>query len=281
MAQVPFTSFYLGPFALYTSPTGMSSNITGTPYLGGTLHAGDYCDLTAAEAAIWNIQFGSKLNAGRYRLVRVSAGSTYSTIKYGYPVGWGSPSSLGQVAITAVGSGSGTGTVLCASTTAGGTAATANVTIAGGVITGVQLVYAGAGFTSVPTFGLTEITAAGITTSGTIAAQMDVSPNLVGSFDTTGSVAISAVRGVALLPSITAAQIAAGAWIVIQESGIAPVYVTTATSGTIGNYLWSATAGAVTSNTPAWYIATLGWSLDAITATEIVRCNLTLPMVQG
>jgi len=281
MAQVPYTSFYNGPFAVYTSPTGMASLITGTPYLGGTLHAGDYCDLTMAEAAAWNIQYGAKLSAGRYRLVRVSTGSTYSTIKYGFPVGWGTPTSLSQVAITAVGTGSGSGTVLCSSTASGGTAATANVTVAAGVITGVQLVYAGAGFTSVPTFALTEIATAGITTSGTIAAQMDVTPNLVGSFDTTGSVAISAVRGIAIVSSITAAQIAAGAWIVIQESGIAPVYVTTATSSTIGNFLWSATAGAVTSNTPAWYIATLGWALDTITATETVRCCLTLPPVQG
>ena len=281
MAQVPFTSFYLGPFGVYTSPTGMASPTTGTPYLGGTLHSGDYCDLTDAEAAIWNVQFGAKLYPGRYRLVRVSTGSTYSTIKYGYPVGWGNPTSLSAVAITAVGSGSGTGTVLCASTAAGGTAATANVTVSAGVITGVQLVYAGAGFTSVPTFALTEIATAGITTTGTVAGLMAVIPNLVGSFDTTGSVAISSVRGVAIVTSITAAQIAAGAWIVIQESGVAPVYVTTATGTTIGNYLWSATAGAVTSNTPAWYIATLGWSVDTITATEIVRCVLTLPPVQG
>lgn len=281
MPQVPYTSFYLGPFAVYTSPTGMSSPTTGTPYLGGTLHEGDYCDLSAAEAAVWNVKFGAKLNAGRYRLARVSTGSTYSTVKYAYPVGWGTPTSLSQVAITAVGSGSGTGTVLCSSTAAGGTAATANVTVAAGVITGVELVYPGANFTSVPTFALTEIATAGITTTGTIAAQMAVSPNVVGSFDTTGSVAISSVRGVAIVTSITAAQIAAGAWIVIQESGIAPVYVTTATSATIGNFLWSATAGAVTSNTPAWYIATLGWSMDTITATETVRCCLTLPPVQG
>ncbi len=280
MAQVPYTSFYQGPFAVYTSPTGMQSQITNTPYLGGSLHSGDYCDLQASEAANWNLQFGSKLFAGRYRLVRVSAGSTASTIKYGFPVGWGFPISLGLVAITAPGTGSGSGTVLCSSTAAGGTAATALVTVVSGVITAVQLVYPGINFTSVPTFALTEISTAGITTSGTIAGQMDVSANLVGSFDTTGSVAISAVRGVALT-TITSAQVTAGAWIVIQESGIAPVYVTTATSGTVGNYLWSATAGAVTSNTPAWYIATLGWAVDAVTATEIVRCELTLPMVQG
>jgi hypothetical protein len=154
------------------------------------------------------------------------------------------------------------------------------VTVSGAVITSAQLLTPGSGMTSVPTFGLTEITGY-VGGAGPLVAQMAVNPNLVGSFDTTGSVAISAVRGIALVPSITAAQIAAAAWIVIQESGVAPVYVTTATSGTIGNYLWSATAGAVTSNSPAWYIATLGTALDTVTAATTVRCNLKLDVTQG
>ena len=74
MAQVPYTSFYLGPFGVYTSPTGMQSPITNQPYLGGSLHEGDYCDLQANEAAVWNIQYGISLHAGRYRLVHSSGG---------------------------------------------------------------------------------------------------------------------------------------------------------------------------------------------------------------
>ena len=46
---------------------------TGIPYLGGTLHEGDYCDLTADEAAQWNILYGANLYPGRYRMVRVCA----------------------------------------------------------------------------------------------------------------------------------------------------------------------------------------------------------------
>lgn len=281
MAQVPYTSFYQGPFAVYTSPTGMQSNITNVPYLGGSLHSGDYCDLQANEAAIWNQNFGSKLNAGRYRLVQVSALSTAASIAFGKPVGWGAPQSVGQVAITSAGTGSGSGTVTCSSTTSGGIAATASVTVSAGVIVGVQLINPGSGFTAVPTWGLTELTAAGITSSGTIASEMAVSPNFVGSFDTTASIALSAPRGIALVAP-TSAQVTAGAWIVIQESGIAPALVTTNTSGTIGNFLWAGTGGAITSNVPAWYTGMLGWTVDTVSAAnQIVRVNLTLPMVQG
>ena len=80
MAQVPFQALYNGPFAVYTSPTGMASPITGTPYLGGSLHEGDYVDLTRAEAAIWNVQYGNKLYPGRYRLVRVSVNATNTNL---------------------------------------------------------------------------------------------------------------------------------------------------------------------------------------------------------
>ena len=70
MAQVPYTSFYNGPFAVYTSPTGMQSQVTNQPYLGGSLHEGDYCDVLPSEAAVWNQRFGSNLFTGRYRLDR-------------------------------------------------------------------------------------------------------------------------------------------------------------------------------------------------------------------
>jgi hypothetical protein len=284
MAQVPAQSFYNGPFAVYTSPTGMSDVNTGIPYLGGTLHEGDYCDLTADEAAQWNILYGSKLNAGRYRMVRVAPGSTYSSIKYGYPIGWGFPTSVGQVSIVGAGTvASGTaGTYTVTSSAAGGTAATATVTVSGGAITGAQLIYPGANMTSVPTWGLTEITGY-VGGAGPLVAQMAYSSNVVGSFDTTGSSQISTVRGIALVPSITAAQITAGAWIVIQELGIAPVFVTTATATVPGSIAWSATAGAVTTaviGTPLM-LGVIGETLDTAAASTLVRVVLSLPTVQG
>ena len=197
MAQVPYTSFYLGPFGVYTSPTGMQSPITNQPYLGGSLHEGDYCDLQANEAAVWNIKYGTSLNAGRYRLVHLSPLATSTYVKFGLPLGWGTPQSVGQVAITAAGTGSGSGTITCSSTASGGIAATASVVVSAGVIVGVQLLTPGSGFTSVPTWGLTELTAAGITSSGTIASQMAVSPNFVSSLDAT-SIGLNNVRGMAL-----------------------------------------------------------------------------------
>jgi hypothetical protein len=281
MAQVPAQSFYLGPFAVYTSPTGMTDPTTGVPYLGGSLHEGDYCDLTREEAAQWNIRFGAKLNTGRYRLVRLNAASTASTVKYGFPVGWGLPTTLGQVVLSAAGTSATTdGTYTITSTTAGGTAATALATVSGGAITAVQLTFPGSGFTSVPTFGLTEI--AGLS-GGSVLAQMAWSPNLVGSFDVTASCDISAVRGIALVPSITTAQVQANAWIVIQELGLAPVYVTTATATVKGSIAASATAGAVTTSAIATPVALgyIGLTKDTAAAATIVRVALDLPVQQG
>ena len=281
MAQVPYTSFYNGPFAVYTSPTGMQSAITNVPYLGGSLHEGDYCDLQQHEAALWNVQYGAKLNAGRYRLVRVNAASTASTIKYGFPVGWGLPTTVGQVALSAAGSGAtADGTYTITSSTSGGTAAVASATVSGGVITAVQLTFPGQGFTSVPTFGLTEITGL---SAGSVLAQMAWSSNLVGSFDVTASADISTVRGIALVPSITTAQVQATAWIVIQELGIAPVYVTTATATVKGSIASSATAGAVTTSVIATPIALgyIGQTLDTAAAATVIRVVLDLPVVQG
>ncbi len=284
MAQVPALSFYLGPFAVYTSPTGMTDVNTGIPYLGGTLHDGDYVDATTSEIAQWNIRFGTQLYTGRYRFVRLSTAATTGNLGFGYPVGWGLPQNLAAVGITAAGTGSGTGTVLCASTAAGGTAATALVTVAAGVITGAQLVYAGANFTSVPTWGLTEITTAGITTSGTIESFMNYTPNFVSSLDSS-ALTVYKCRGIGLC-SVTAAQITANAWIVIQESGIAPVYVTTATATAAGSTAYlSATAGVVSTvaaaATTAKYVSTIGTTLDVATSGELCRVILDIPINQG
>ncbi len=105
MAQVPFQALYNGPFAVYTSPTGMASPITGTPYLGGALHEGDYVDLTRSEAAIWNVQYGNKLYPGRYRLVRVSVNATNTNFGFGYPVGYGLGTYIDNAIVAAAGSG--------------------------------------------------------------------------------------------------------------------------------------------------------------------------------
>jgi hypothetical protein len=281
MPYTPALSFYLGPAAVYTSPTGMTDVNTGVPYLGGTLHDGDYVDATVAEISQWNTRFGLNFNTGRYRFVRLSPNATAGNIKVGQPVGYGLPTTVGLVTITAPGTGSGSGTVLCSSTTSGGTAATALVTVAAGVITGAQLVYAGANFTSVPTFGLTEISAAGITTSGTINALMNVNPNFVSSFDSSCIDTVS-VRGIALC-TVTSAQVTANAWIVIQEQGLAPLYVTTATATAAGSVATAASGGAVTTTTSATapVAGFIGYTVDLAAATTQIRVELDLPIRQG
>lgn len=283
MAQVPYTSFYLGPFAVYTSPTGMASGITGTPYLGGTLHAGDYCDLSAEEAAVWNTRFGSNLFPGRYRFVRFSSRATAANIGFGKPAGYALGQTVAQVVISNGGTSATTdGTYTITSTTSGGTAATALATVSGGIITAVQLTFPGAGFTSVPTFGLTEI--AGLT-GGSVLAQMADGPNFISSFDA-ACAQFSSVRGVFLTTSaITAAQITAGAWGVIQENGIANVNVTAGTAIAAGGYL-AATTGAVVTASAAATSRPIGYFGDTLDLTGgtlpmIVRAVLQLPIQQG
>ena len=278
MAQVLAQSFYLGPFAVYTSPTGMIDTVTGLPYLGGTLHEGDYVDLTRAEAAQWNVKYGSKLNTGRYRLCRLSTRATYSNIAFGKPAGWGLAQTVGQVVLSAAGSGGTTdGTYTCSSSTSGGTAATASVTVSGGAVTGCELIYPGSGFTSVPTWGLTEI--AGLS-GASILSQMANSPNFVCSFDS-ACAQLSTPRGV-FLTSVTSAQVSANAWVVIQEQGVAPVLVTTATNTAAGCNATASTGGAVTTitgtNPNAGF---LGYTLDLAAASTICRVALQLPVVQG
>ena len=287
MAQVPAQSFYLGPFAVYTSPSGMADVNTGIPYLGGTLHAGDYVDLSADEAAQWNVLYGSNLYPGRYRFCAVSPNATYSNIKFGTPVGFGLGTYVAQVLVAAGGSGytitatgASTGTVSITSSSGGGTAATANITLSAGVITGAQLNYAGANMTSVPTFTLSSVLSSG--SGGSVLAAQFVSPNFISSFDSS-SAQLSTVRGVSLT-TITAAQITAGAWIVIQEEGIAPILVTTA-SGTpaAGNQVVAATAAAVTTNSTisTGVVGFMGFTLDIPTASATCRVLLNLPIQQG
>lgn len=292
MAQVPAQSFYLGPFAVYTSPTGMQSPITGIPYLGGTLHEGDYVDLTHNEAAQWNIQYGAKLYEGRYRMVRVSPNSTYSHFGYGYPVGYGLGTSV-QTAIVAAGgsgytitaTGASTGTVAISSSAGGGTAATANLTLSGGVITGAQIIYPGADMTSVPTFTLSSVLSSG--SGGSVVAEQYSSPNFISSFDSS-SANLADVRGICLTSLLTAALISGGAWIAIQELGDAPLYVTTA-SGTpaSGNIATAATSAVVTTNTntavttPQYSLGYIGNTIDIPAATSLCRVRLRLPVVQG
>ena len=279
MPQTLAQSFYLGPFAVYTSPTGLTDPVTGLPELGGTLHEGDYVDVTASEAAQWNVQFGTKLYAGRYRFVRLATVATSANLAFGMPVGIAKGTIVAQVVLSAAGSSYTAGTYTVTSSTSGGTAAIATVVVnASGAISSVQLVNAGANFTSVPTFGLTELP---VGSGGSVLLQMAYNSNFVTSFDSS-AVTLAVPRGVALCTP-TAAQIAANCYIVIQELGIAPTLVTTATNTAAGAAAAGTTGGSVTTTTattttPVGYF---GYTLDLAAAATIVRVVLDLPVWQG
>ena len=243
-------------------------------------------DLTRSEAAIWNVQYGNKLYPGRYRLVRVSVNATNTNFGFGYPVGYGLGTYIDNAIVAAAGSGytitaggASSGTVAISSSAAGGTAAVVSLTLSGGALSAAQVTYAGASMTSVPTFTLSSVLTGG--SLGSLVAQQYESPTFISSFDSSSS-QLSDVRGIALT-TLTAAQIAAGAWIVIQELGDAPLYVTTATATTIGSVASAATAAAVTTTTSATAptLGFIGYTIDTVAATSLCRVRLRLPVVQG
>ena len=130
---------------------------------------------------------------------------------------------------------------------------------------------------TIPTF---TIAAGG--TPGTVAAHMSVNVNNVTSWDSSAVSLTNDPRGV-FLSAVTAAQITAGAWILIQEEGIATVLVNTATNTSAGATAYvSATAGVITTNvSTAYYQATLGKCIDAPAASTLTRVELSLPIRQG
>lgn len=288
--QIPAESFYLGPFAVYTSPTGMTDPVTGIPYLGGTLHEGDYVDATWEEISQWNVQFGANLYPGRYRLVHLSPNATYSNVAFGKAAMWGLPTSITQAIVAAGGSGytitatgASTGTVSIASSTSGGTAAVANLTLSGGVITGAQVTYSGANFTSIPTFTLSSVLSSG--SGGSVLALGAVNPNFVGALDSSAQ-AYALVRGTFIVSSITAAQVAAGAWVVVQEAGIAPLLPGTASSVAAGGVAYinstpGITVTATTAGTTPQYSGLIGNTLDIANANVICRVALNTSIQQN
>lgn len=275
MAKTLYNVAYLGLLAVYTSPTGLTDPRTGLTELGGGMNEGDYFDLTAAEAANYPGLF-----TGRYRFTRISPLSTAANIFQGAPAGVAKPTRVGLVVVAAVGTGLTPGTFQVNSSASGGTVlAVAQVVVgSAGTITSAKILNGGAGFTSTPTFSLTALGGSG----GSVLAQMDVSVNVVGSFDATASISITnKPRGVFLAP-VTAAQIAAGAYVFIQEEGLASVLVTTATSATVGSIAAAGANGTVTTTTSATYVAAaLGQLVDAATAGALSRVELDLPLRQG
>lgn len=275
MPKVPFTAFFYGPAAVYPTSTGQQDPITGLPYLGTDFQQGNYAELSEQDAQVWNNQFSltTPLSGGRFRIVGVAPNSNALTANN--PVGWALGGSVKSVGFTAgTGYTGGTYTLTSTANTNQVPAVVQVVVGAAGAIISAQVVQGGGPFitTAIPTFSLTAL---GAGSGGAITAQLGVG-YWVTSFDSTAVINTSLVRAIALT-AVSTAQAIAGAFIVVQESGIAPVLIGTATSTTAGAQVVGVTGGTANTQANAYSALEIGRALDAPVAGEIIRVVLTLP----
>lgn len=279
MPRVPFTAWLGGPAAIYPTSTGQQDPITQLPYLGTDFQNGYFADLSYADAQVWNRSYvpPSPYGPGRYRIVKIASDAVVADILPNQPVGWALGSAVGSVAFTA-GTGYTNGTYSISSSASGSqVAAVAQVVVSGGAIISASLVSGGSGFvtSSVPTFALTAL---GGGSGGALTAQLVASGGVVTSLSSVAVSVTSLVRGIALCnPGPTQAQVTAGAWIIIQELGIAPVLITTATSTTSGAQANAVSGGTVATVTAAYSALKIGWALTAPVAGQVSPVLLDLP----
>lgn len=282
MPKVPFTAFFQGPLSVYPIQTGESDPVTGSAYLGTDFLEGNYADVSNEDAAQWNNQYGTQLKGGRYRICRVAQNANTagfpSVAGNGTPVGWAAGTTVGSVVIAAAGTGYTAGTYNCASTYNIGSQMPCLIQVtvgASGTIVAAAVVQPGGPFLATPTFSLSEITGG---SGGSILAQLSQSSSYISSFDSTSIATTSLVRGICYTP-ITAAQITAGAWVVVQESGVAQVYVTTSDS-TVGTQAIAVSGGTVTTRTYAASALEIGFTLAKSASGITVPTKLTIPVVE-
>jgi hypothetical protein len=282
MPPVRFTAFFQGPAAIYNTSTGQQDPTTLLPYLGTDFQNGNFADLSSSDVNVWNQQYSflSPFYPGRIRIVKVASDAVAADILPFQPIGWalGSSVQLGAAPFTA-GSGYTNGTYnVSSSASTGQTAAVVQIVVSGGAIISATVVTGGSGFltTAPPTFTLTAL---GGGSSAVVTAILSPVGYDVTSLSSVAVSDTSLVRGIALCnPGPTSAQVTAGAFIVIQELGIAPVLVTTATATTQGAQANAAAGGTVTTVTPGTYSAlSFGNALTAPVAGQICPVVLTLP----
>lgn len=279
MPRVPFTAWLQGPAAIYPTSTGQQDVRTLLPYLGTDFQSSYFADLSQADAQVWNQQyvFSAPLNGGRYRIVKIASDAVAADITPNNPVGWALGSAVGSLGFNA-GSGYTNGTYTVSSTfSAGQVAAVAQLVVSGGLIISALLVSGGSGFltTAPPTFSLTAL---GGGTGGVVTAQLVASGADVTSLSSVAVSNTSLVRGIALCnPGPTSAQITAGAWIIIQELGIAPVLIGTATSTTAGAQVIGVTGGTANTQANAYGPLEIGRALTPPVAGQIIPVLMTLP----
>lgn len=279
MPKVPFTAFFQGPLAVYPSPTAQSDPVTGGIYLGTDFIEGNYADVSNEDAKQWNSQLGTQLKGGRYRICRLATNANQANLPQvagkGGVVGWAAGTFVENAVIANAGSGAtadGTYNVVSTHNT-NQAAAVAQVVVSGGAMISAQIIQGGGPFLATPTFGLTEI--AGLGGGASLLAQLFQSSSFVSSFDSTSI--IGTPRGITYAAP-TAAQILAGAWIVVQESGIAQVDVATATQTAAGIQAVAATGTAAGGATTQTYASTAG-NLQIGFTLAVAAANATVPVL--
>lgn len=262
----------------FTSPTGITDVNTGQPIAAGGLNAGDYFDCSNQEAQAASYTTNGLLFAGRYRFVLVDSSATAANIKTGTIGYLRNGSSISGVVVTAVGSGqtAGTYTINANTGVGGGTGAQIQVVVgAGGTITSATVLSGGNGYSSDPTF---TVAAGG--TPGTVAAQLNSTPNVVTSYDQiAGGTAASTIRPIVFLNAITP-----GNYGFVQELGLATVLGASGVSaGAVGDWIDSTTGGLATNraatNSPIG--ATIGRAVDVSQPSLLFKVYLTaVPVCQ-
>lgn len=116
---------------------------------------------------------------------------------------------------------------------------------------------------------------------GTIGLQRSVAlgVNVITSYDQGLGTGVGLIHPVVFLASLTAAQIAAGAYVFVQELGVATLLASGSITAPAGTPVVATTGGLVTNGTTlALY---LGESLATATASTTFLAQLELPVIQG
>ena len=251
------------------SQSGNSDPVTGFPYAGGGLNAGDYFDLTNDEAANASYTTNGLCFGGRYRYVLVDSGATAGNVKTGTVGYMRSGTTVTSAVTTNVGSGLTNGSYQVAATagSGGGSGAILAINVSGGVIVGNPTVVAGGfGYVSAPSFSLTALGGS----SAAVQAQLNATPNFVTSADvalngSTAQAADGPVRPVVFLNSITP-----GNYGFIQELGTATVLNAVNTLQTQGQFAIvqnSSATGVMAASATTLTIYTIGQVIDALPNT--------------
>ena len=265
------------------SQSGNTDPVTGFPYNGGGLNAGDYFDLTTDEALGASYITNGILYSGRYRYVQVDSGATAANVKTG-TVGYvRSGSTMKSVVTITAGSGQTNGTFQINANvgSGGGTGAIISVNISGGAIVGnPTVVAAGVGYVSPPTF-----TVAQGGTPGTVTAQLGNSQNIVTSADLALTPAVANAGIGPVHPVVFLNTITPGNYGFVQESGVATVLSASgATQAQSNNALPSTSSnGTMVASVTTYSILSIGTVIDPLTtplANTPFKIQLTAPIFQ-